>query len=262
MRVFDCLFYVLILIFLSVVSVQAVKVKELDMTVDINAVSAYVQRGMILNDEPCIQPSIDIRADDLALNIWGTWDLTDVTNSSSRTRMDVKLDYTKQVGRNIFKAGVISYIYHDDSRGQAKDTFELQLDYAVDIPRCPILPSLTINYDFGEIQGVYSTLGLASFVPLKNKIWDMDMYFFLSAGDANYVNYSFNPADPDGGLLDASLIDFEARLAFPYKSREYCTITPEVRYVMLIGSDIKDQVEQMGLDTDEIIYSVSMAFAF
>ncbi len=249
-------------VLLAVTSVQAIDVGELEMELDFQLVSAYVWRGMVLNDEPCIQPSWDITADAFNLNIWGTWDLTSVSNSSARTRMDVTLDYSKTVGQNIFKVGVVSYIYHEASEGEAEDTFEATLDYALDVPSWSVLPSLTVNYDFGEIKGFYSTLGFAAAVPLDDKIWDMNMFLYLSAGDANYVNYNFNPADRDGDALDASLIDVEIRFAFPYRTRDNCTVVPEVRYMMLIGSDIKDMVKQRGQDTEEMVYMVSMNFAF
>lgn len=229
---------------------------------DVTVVSAHVWRGLILNDAPCIQPSIDITAKNFGLNVWGTWDLTDDADSTSRSRMDVTLDYTQRSGMSVLKAGFVSYIYHDDSSGVAEDTYEGKLNYSLDVPTWSVLPFITINYDFGEIDGVYYTFGIESVVPLREKVWDMDLYFLLSSGDADYVNYNFNSGEVDEELLDAALIDFEIRASLPYKTSKNCTITPEIRYMMLLDPDIKDAVEESGMETEEIVYSISMAIAF
>lgn len=242
-----------------VMKASAIDIQELGLETDIKFVSAHVWRGMILNEEPCIQPSVIATTGDASINVWGTWDLTSVSNASARTRMDVALDYTLQSGRHMFIPGLTSYIYHDASYSRQKDTFEVSLDYVLDVL---LLPSISINYDFGQIDGFYFTAGVAhSFDLIENK-WFLDLKADVGAGDSKYVDYNFHSDSSNLEELSASLIDMEASVAFPYLINEWCTVTPGVRYMTIVGADVKDAVELDGEDTDQFIYSINCSLFF
>ena len=250
---------VIVSVLFLVPRIFAIEIENLAIEADIKVVSAYAWRGMILNDEACIQPMIVATAGNASLNVWGTWDLTSVSNASSRTRMDVTLDYTFTAGKHLLIPSITSYIYHDSSFGRQKDTFEVSLDYVQDIL---LLPSISMNYDFGEIEGFYVRAGIAhSFNIIQDK-WFLDLKTNIGAGDSKYVDYNFNADSSIPDELSTSLIDLEVSAAFPYLITESFTITPAVRYMTLVGSDIKNAVERDGKDTDQFIYSINCGFFF
>lgn len=237
---------------------------EIDVEADVKVTSAYVWRGMVINDELCIQPSVTVRAGDVSFNVWGIWDLTDVTNSSEHTRMDTTLDYTHAYGKQILGSGLTAYIYHDDPGEQSKDTFEVFLGYTLDIPS---LPSLTVYYDFGEIEGFYASFALAhSFELVKNRI-ALDLGVALNGGDQDYSSALVNllvsgEAVEEFEFDEASLVDVTAVASFPVSFGDYFEITPGVKYMELLDSKIKDAVRNIGGEEDQWVYSLTATLYF
>lgn len=252
MKLMKYMVFTVIFLLAGIMSASAVEITELDVEFDIDIESAYVWRGMIFNDEPVIQPSINFAVGNFSLDVWGTWDLTDVPEAASRTRMDVTLDYSMQTEWSLYNIGLVSYIYQDSSVGRSEDTFEAMVGYTLDVLG---LPSFNINYDFAEVGGVYATYSMAHSFQPEDIDCALDIQLAVSGGDANYVDYYFNSAGTNTKGLDASLLDFEAKVSFPYTAGEHMIWIPAVRYMMLIDSKVKDVVEQDGGDTDEIIYS-------
>lgn len=237
---------------------------EVDVEADVKVTSAYVWRGMVINDEACIQPSVTVRAGDVSLNVWGIWDLTDVTNSSEHTRMDTTLDYTHAFGKQILGSGLTAYIHHDEPGEQSKDTFEVFLGYTLDIPS---LPSLTVYYDFGEIEGFYASFALAHSFELVKNMMALDIAVAVNGGDKEYSSALVNPL-VNGEAIEkfefdeASLVDVTAVASFPLSLGDHLEITPGVKYVELLDSKIKDSVRNIGAEEDQWVYSLTATLYF
>lgn len=241
---------------------------EADVEFDLKVASAYIWRGEIINDEAVIQPSITFSSEGWGLNIWGTWDLTDVTNSSARTRMDFMLDYTMVSGKHVLTPGIVAYIYHDATYTPEDDTFEVFMKYALDVV---LLPSLTVNYDFGEIEGIYASFAVGHGIELVKDRMDFEMRADVGVADKNYAKSKFTY--PESSLLDSSieptfvpddtsLIDLSVRADFPIILGKDMTLTPSIKYMTLLDSDIKDAVAAAGEDTDEVSFSLMLSMLF
>jgi hypothetical protein len=247
--------FVALLMILCVTTGHAVEV-DMDVKTEVAVLSSYVWRGLVFNDESVIQPGVTVGAGDCEFNIWGTWDLTDVTNSSARTRMDVSLDYFYRNGKNSLTTGVKSYIYHDDANGLAKDTFEAFLGYALDVPTTP---GLELNFDFGEVKGAYGRLKFGHIFVVEEANVGIVVQATVGAGDEDYVNYHFN-SSTNANMLEASLLDVTATVKLPWVVNEAFTITPSVRYMALLDSEIKKAVRDE--EEDQVIYGISAAVQF
>lgn len=244
---------------LNAATVRAAEV-QLDGEVELGVASAFVWRGEVINDEPVIQPSVTLRAVGLMLNIWGTWDLTDVPDDSNHDRVDATLDYTHIWGRNLLSVGSIAYIYHDEPDSANRDTYEAYLGYTLDVPT---LPSLAVYYDFGEIDGVYATFSLAHSFEFVEKQLALDLGMSVGAGNEDYTTAVYTLAANEGtgfeGFVpeDASLVDLQATVHLPVGIGESFTVMPGFKYTRLIDPNIRNAVRAAGDKDDEAIWSIS-----
>ena len=234
---------------------------ELSGEAEVKAASVYLWRGHVLNDEPVIQPSLTLTAEGVSFNVWGTWDMQRDDDSSARERVDLTLDYRHISGEHLLAGGAVAYIYHDDPGGRAKDTFELFLGYTLDAVS---LPSLTVYYDFGKIEGLYAVFSLSHSIPLVEDVLDLDLRTTVGAGDESYLAETFAiEGDPVTGRPafepeDAALLDWQAIVSLPVTLGEHVELVPEARYMMLLNSAIKDAVNAAGEDSDEFAFSLTV----
>ena len=236
---------------------------NVNMEAELKAISAFVWRGRILNDEFCIQPSFTANSGNFSVNIWGSWDLTSMTNAWQSSRVDATFDYKFLMGNHLIRPGFTAFIYHDDPAGLAKDTFECFVNYTYDTF---LLPSVTLYYDFSQIEGFFMSASLAhSFTLQKDKI-ALDLKLQLDAADKHYNNALFNypTSDPDQKVSpdESSLVDLNASIALPLNVGKNGVLTPALKYTILLDSTIKDIVRANGQDADILVYSLAYSMSF
>ncbi len=237
---------------------------DLQTEIDVKVVSAFVWRGNVLNDEAVIQPSVTLRGGDMSMNVWGSWDLNNKQNSSEHTRMDVMLDYSLEHGDNIFSAGVVAYVYDDDG-ALTEDTFETFLSYAMNVVS---LPSLTVYYDFGELEGIYASVAFGHSIELVQDRAALDLGLAVGGGSGNYNSalYDF-PADEENDIAaftadSASLLDLSLSASASVALGERTVLTPGVKYTTILDSDISDALDSVSKESDEFLYSLMLSLYF
>jgi len=244
-------------------SLSVVRAAEMDVGIEaeLKAVSAFVWRGRTLNEDPCFQPSFNFSSGNFSANAWGSWNLTDVSNSWQSSRVDLSLYYTFIKGKHIIRPGFTAFIYHDDPDGKADDTYECFVGYTYD---SFLLPSVALYYDFSGLDGFFMTASIAhSFILVKDKM-ALDMKLQLEGADKEYSNNLFTYPDaetPEDLLQDSlSLIDATATISLPISVGKNGALTPALKYVMILDSVTQDVVDQIG-DQDENIFVYSIAFS-
>jgi outer membrane scaffolding protein for murein synthesis (MipA/OmpV family) len=117
-----------------------------------------------------------------------------------------------------------------------------------------VTPSITAYYDFDEVEGWYVTAGLDSEFALTEKM-TLGLGASLGYGDSDYncAYWSVN----DSGLND---LNFSASLG--YQVNDMFSVGVSAGYMVLVGSDVKDQAEADGKDTSQFYMGVSASFAF
>ena len=256
-----------LLMFLAIsIPATAARVVTIDTAVDLRINSAFVWRGEVINDEPVFQPSVTVGMGKLSANLWGTWDITDVDNSSEHTRMDATIDYTFTDGKHMFRPGLVGYIYYDDADSKStRDTFEIFAEYVMDVP---LLPRLSIYYDFAEKEGLYATFSIAQGFHLIKGIIDMEVRCGIGMGTENYIDETFGvEADEDAGIEEytadgSGLVDLYLSASFPVIVGENSMLTPTIRYSSLLDSDISDAQDSMDIDVDQLVYGVTFGILF
>ena len=238
---------------------------DVDAEVDVTLATAHLWRGRVLSDDIAVQPSLTVTAGNISCNVWGNWDISGAHNSSEQTRVDTTLDYTHVHGCQIMSGGVTAYIYHDNAVDKSQDTFEAFLGYTLDVP---LLPSLTVYHDFGEVDGVYASFGVAHSLELGEDGSALDVVLSVGGADEKYNRFMFSyPANTATGVEafvpeDAGLVDLTAKVSLPFMVEDRFQIMPGARYMMLIDSDIKQATKDAGEKADEAAATLSFTAFF
>jgi len=168
---------------------------EVETSYSLDLASAYVWRGITFLDGPSFQPSINIaHSSGFNVNVWGTMDLNDDNGLQGEFQ---EVDFTLSYGfDNGLEIGLIDYAFP----GGGVDTKELYLGYGWDLP---VSPSITVYYDFDEVEDFYATFSLDYSAPIgggDSTTFDVGIVVGY-AGDDFAVAYG----GTDGGFFDGTL---------------------------------------------------------
>ncbi len=226
--------------------------------------SKYVWRGMIVTDDPVLQPDLSVSVMGFGADIWGNMDLTDYHRTSEDPdglggqfyEMDYSLSYG--VSLPLLKLGA-GLIYYDFPNTHDSATTELYISAAADVL---FSPSVAMYYDVDEIDGGYLQLAAGYAVEMSPGT-DLDLAASLGYGSADYVQGYFAGLVPDKALtsLDAGPTDLQLTAEIPYHLLPMVTVTPSVTYSTLLG-DASDAADAGNADTDAFFLGLTAGLSF
>jgi hypothetical protein len=230
---------------------------------DVFLTSQYIWRGMVLDEELSLQPTLTVGYYDFSFNVWGQMDLTDfgedecvyTDDCDSRawqfTEVDFILAYSHSFGKLTVGTGIIFYLY--PNWDHSEDTHEVYVSISHDDL---LQPSLTVYYDFDEVDGWYINFGVGHSFEITPK-FSIELSSSVGWGDSDYNKYMF-------GNDDSCMVDFNCGIKTPYKITENLTITPTLMFSSLLDSDNRDIVEDYDCcdETDNVYGGVSLSFSF
>lgn len=230
---------------------------------EVTLISQYIWRGMVLNEDLSLQPTLTVAKSGFSFNVWGQMDLTDfgedechyTDDCDSRawqfTEIDFVLDYSHSFDK--FTAGIGIIFYEFPNWDHADDTHEVYLSMAYD---CLLQPALTIYYDFDEVDAFYANMALSHSVAMNDKL-SIDLSSSLGFGDSDFNDYNFSEDS-------SALIDFNFGVAVPYKVTEKITITSSLIFSSIVDSDNRDSVSDRDYtdETDNVYGGVTFAYSF
>ncbi len=230
---------------------------------DVLLISQYIWRGMVLNEELSLQPTMTVGHKGFSFNVWGQMDLTDfgkdecvyTDDCDSRawqfTEVDFTLDYTHTFDKLTVGTGIIFYLY--PNWDHADDTHEVYVNIAYDTI---LQPSLTVYYDFDEIDGWYINFGISHSFTVNPK-FSIELSSSVGWGDSDYNKYMF-------GNDDSAMIDFNCGINTPYKITDKLVITPTLMFTSLLDSDNRDIVKDYDCcdETDNLYGGISLSYSF
>lgn len=238
---------------------------ETSVSLDVPALSAYVWRGQVLNDEFVLQPSMTVSKGGFTFNYWQNFGLTDAQTGDDFefTEHDISVSYnfTCPVTGAGITLGVVNYDFpnqsisdeHAEHISLVNDTREAFA--VIGFGDVVLKPTLSVYYDFKEADGFYASLGVAhSFELVKDKA-TLDLGFSTGAGSSDYNAFYF-------GQDDDALNDGNVSLAIPFKPCSAITLTPAIQYTWLWDSEIEDAAEGLYKDTDQVIGSIKASYTF
>ena len=205
-------------------------------------ISKYIWRGIEVNEDPVLQPSMTVAYGGFSFHSWGNMDLTDFgkdecvytgdceSRAGQFTEIDLTLDYSHSFDNFTLGAGIISYQF--PNWDESEDTHELYLAMAYD---CLLQPALTIYYDFDEVEGFYTNFSVGHSFVINDKV-AIDLSASVGYGDSDYNEVYF-------GVNDSVLVDANCSIALPFQVTEKITITPLLTVSSIIDSELRNSVE-------------------
>lgn len=224
-------------------------------TLDLSYVTKNVWRGLVVNDDPALQPSLTLaHPNGLSLNFWGTLDTTDIAGERGNiTEIDYTLDYEwseKNIGLN---AGVSYFTYPNVGGAESGEV------YAAACFGGAWAPSLAVNYDFKDIKGTYLSFGIGqdcSLTPSKaeNPLL-LGLYAQVGYGTAPYNKGYF-------GVDKSTFNDVLVSASLPLTVNDRLTLTPAISYAAFLDDEIKDGARDQGSDTSTWFGGVTASYTF
>ncbi|MBW8035986.1 MAG: hypothetical protein FVQ79_10230 [Planctomycetes bacterium] len=222
--------------------------------------SKYIWRGQNLNDDYAYQPGIGFTYAGLTGGVWGSLDLTDITdNEGEFTEVDYYLDYSGDVpgidGLG-FSIGVINYHFPS----VVGDTTEVYWGFGLDMP---LSPTITVYHDVDVADGTYISFGLShsvgSIVEIAPDVGvGMDIGASLGWGDSNYNKQYWSS---DAQAIDSSgLNDLALSVSFPVELGGW-TFAPSLNYVTLLDSEIR-RSDNFNSSSDYFFTGLSLSTSF
>jgi hypothetical protein len=216
---------VMILVASLAFTFQSVSAADVTGAVDFN--SAYVWRGMTLNDGFVLQPSVDIAKGGFDLNVWGNFDMDDyddTLDSGEFSEVDVTASYGFKFKMVDLRFGYIEYLFPTTDAGGAPGTREIFASAGMDLP-AGFGVSLDVYRDIDELKEWYTSLGLAYSYAVNEKL-------SLGAGAAIAWAGDDYCSDGSGGFYDYNLSISAGYLLTPEWS-----VTGFIKYTNALDSD-------------------------
>jgi len=212
-------------------------------------VSAYVWRGIVLTDDPVLQPSVTAGYGNMSLNVWSNMDLTDVNgNQSEVNELDFTLDYAFDLAAANMSAGVVRYTF--PNTGYASTT-EMYLSLGSEKTGGA---ALTVYQDVGEVEGSYVSLSSETAVHVMDR-FDVEIYGALGWGSGKHNGFYY-------GSGHGAVSDVLVHVSVPFEIGGYLSIAPSVSFSSIVNNRLRDAVHASGRGKDNLDFGLAASRAF
>jgi hypothetical protein len=200
-----------------------------------------VWRGQLLTDEPVIQPYVEVSSGGFSLNVWGSIDTTDTNEVGDETYRIQEVDYTLSYGATVtegldMEGGVIYYDFPGTGFDATQEAY-----VSACLSDVLLAPSLTVYYDFDEVEGVYANAGIGHAFELNEKL-SLSLSGSLGWGDEDYNMGYF-------GVDDSGLNDFSVSSSLDYEVNDVFSMSFFLAHSELVDGDVEDAVNDSGVTT-------------
>jgi hypothetical protein len=219
--------------------------------------SAYVWRGVVINDRPVWQPgaTVSYATGDygtFSANVWANFDVTDRTGhrtGGGLNEIDYTLSYAIDVGPVSLAAGHIWYTFPKAS-GQDYFSSTREVYATAQYNNDIVNPFVKVYYDYDLIEGFYGNAGLNKSVDITDR-FSVGSEVSVGAGDDDYMAGYF-AAD------NAGLADFNAAVFCSYALTDNLSVGARLAWMSVIDDDARDNAA----DTDIVWGGVNLAASF
>jgi hypothetical protein len=144
-----------------------------------SVVSAFVWRGFVVADAPCVQPTAGIRIGNITATSW----VNLIANGESQgwSEHDLIIDYTRAAGAWKLSAGYTNYYFPTAETGSVMHEFYVGAAYSG-----PTNPSVRVYQDVKVGDGTYVSVGVSQAFPLGASKWTA-----TPAATLGYNNHQF-----------------------------------------------------------------------
>jgi len=205
--------------------------------------SAYVWRGMTINDEPVWQPDLTLGLNfgdygALTADVWANFDATSSTgkrHAAGLSEIDYTLAYSVTVSDFALSAGHIWYTFpqasgEDMEYGPSTREFFTSVSYVNDI----VVPFVKAYYDYVQADSAYVSIGLNKEVALTDAL-KAGGEVSLGLAGKNFSEFYYGDVASKSGMNDANLSVYLA-----YSLTENISIGGKLAYTTLVDSELRD----------------------
>lgn len=241
--------------------------------------SAYVWRGIVINDHPVFQPEGIVGWQDEAIGafsfgVWSTMNLTsrhdgatpagkDATGKFSET--DFNFNWNRDLGPLNLELGWNYYYYKYDCDLNINELYAL-VTYNNDF----VTPYIQANWDVDESTSLYTTFGLNREFGLTDRL-TLGLDAALGWGSTDYVRYYFNGERDDGfgGTIEdnrssGTLTDYIGQAYLSYALTDAVSLRGTLAYSGFVDNSIRNSAvasDEQGYQ-DLLWYGLGVSAAF
>ncbi|MCX6345482.1 MAG: hypothetical protein NT018_10500 [Armatimonadetes bacterium] len=213
--------------------------------------SKYVWRGLVLNPEPVMQPSLTLTLPSgLSYNYWASYNLQ---NSSAGgdgqvVEADHTLNYPVKLGQF---DGSVGYSYWSYPNTAAHSTSELSANVCFG---GKFNPTVSVNYDVDQTKGAYYSLGAsyACGLPFGRTAKDLGLSVKVGFGDGRHNEGNY------GISRKSALTDVSVGASTEFALGEKFTLIPSITYSRILDSEIRDALA----DPDNFVIGAAVNSSF
>jgi hypothetical protein len=224
--------------------------RKLEAAAEIGFYNAYVSRGQVNNDEPVVQPEIEITKYGVYFNAWGALDLTDrVTGRRDFEEVDLTAGYKLPLEQVNIRLGIIDYLYPNRTKPETREVFGI-----FEYPNSILTPRLECYYDFLQARGVYLFAALEhEFAFLEKNKLRLIPGVSSGWGSLTFNDYFYNARK--GALNDGNLY---AELKYDFT--ETLTLGVSASYTWLYDNDIRDGARVLYFGAQQWTFAVRLIY--
>ncbi len=180
-----------------------------EVSYDLALDSAYVWRGITFTDGAVFQPSVTTSHESgFSFNAWGNLDIDDVNGlGGDFQEIDLTLSYGWGGEAVSAEVGLIEYLFPN---GVGAGTREVYFSLGFEVP---LSPSVTVYYDFDEIDDFYATFDVGWENEVEGTPW--------SYGLGLLVGYAGEDFAAVAGGIDAGFFNGEVSASLTYSAESW-----------------------------------------
>lgn len=226
---------------------EEAKASPTAVTLDAALLSGYVWRGQVLNDELVLQPAMTVTKGVFSASAWANYNLTDrVTGEKADfSEVDVTLSAAGKFGPVAASAGLIEYVFPNQTAGGAAVQGTRELFVTLSCPDWVIVPSLGVYRDIDEVDGTYATAGLAWTAAMGDKL-ALTLSGSIAYGDKDYNGIYF-------GVSNSAWNDANVGLSLSWKVTDSVTVAPSIQYTTLADAEVKNGAGGLYRDESQLV---------
>lgn len=222
---------------------------EVTGSLDTTVASLYLWRGArATDDEPVVQLAGGISVGGLTASVWSNFELLDGNKRQAEfSEVDLGIDYTHAFGDVSLSVGLLEYLFPAGAASTREVYVTVGYDWIVS-------PSVSVYYDFGQIDGLYASLALGYSYEVMATL-SIDVGASVGFGDAGY-NEDYWQDDR------AALNDVNVSVGTTWQATDRISVAPMLQFTTLLDGDIADKVDAGGGKATSILGAATVSYAF
>jgi hypothetical protein len=233
----------------------------------------YIWRGIPLNEEYVLQPSLTVGAAGFALNVWGNVDLTDwgaskqVGYGDERGR-PTEIDYTGSYTASLLDDklllgfGFVNYTFPHQHELGAPAITEVFGKAGLKVP---LSPTLTAYWGTDQVEGsIYASLDLDHTFKLReqgNSGVGLKLAGHLGYADHKFIESCYRNHQGQPMNLDARFHDWSLQAALPLTLAKGVSLTPAYTYSAIMTDELRAAIDRSGRHKEAGIFTLTLSLS-